>query len=161
MWLWLELFARIVHVDSYHGYYICHRTLFGDTVALHVPRKTIRLSRDIPMLLAAIRKRFPSRNRRLCKSFSMVIMLSLTSVSSQLAFYMTDSKMEMWKEVHLSSSTRESGQMFEVLQYLSQELSDVGLNSSPHIVSTCIYCPFQHLFCKGQKPEVRYFDSKW
>lgn len=51
---------------------------------------------------------------------------------------MTDSKTETWKDVNLSSSTGESEQMFEISQYLLQELSDVGLNISPHIVSVAL-----------------------
>lgn len=40
--------------------------------------------------------------------------------------------------MNLSSSTGESEQMFEISQYLLQELSDVGLNISPHIVSVAL-----------------------
>ena len=76
---------------------------------------------------------FPSRNR---KSFSTVM---LSTVTSRLAFYMTDSKTETWKEVNfVEFNWRKWNRMFEISRYLSQELCHVGLNISPHIVSVAL-----------------------
>ena len=83
------------------------------------------------MLLAAIRKKFSSRNCGLRKSFSTVIMLT-TNLSRFSIFFLNDRQQN--RNVKRSEFV-EFEHMFEISRYLSQELSDVGLNISPHIAS--------------------------
>ena len=83
------------------------------------------------MLLAAIRKKFSSRNCRLRKSFSTVIMLT-TNLCRFSICVLHDRQQN--GNVKRSEFVEFDGikveQMFEISRYLLQELSDLNITES-------------------------------
>ena len=96
------------------------------------------------MLPAVIRTKFASRNCGLRKSaFSTVIMLTTNLCRFSICFLrdrQQNGNVKRSEFVEFDGRKWEKvEQMFEVSRYLSQELSDVGLNISPHRVSVALF----------------------
>ena len=114
------------------------------------------------MLLAGIQKKFSSRNCRLRKSFSTVIMLTTNLCHFSICFL---------HDRQQNGNVKRSGfflicrvrrekveQMFEISRYLSQELNHLNITESPHSICR----PFQRLFCKECKflPDHEYSSPR-